>query len=73
MPAQMNNPSRSAKAGSARTWSVRYAATAWQRDQESEEMPEHCRGKPNEYLWRAFKSGVAMPLSERHLRTILIE
>jgi hypothetical protein len=65
--------SRSAKANLIRTLSVRYAATAWLRDRENEDMPEHYMGKPKEYLWRTFKSGAAMPLSERHLRTILIQ
>ena len=64
--------SRSAKASLIRTLSVRYAATAWLRDRAAEEMPEHYRGEPREYLWRAFKSGAAIPLSDRHLRTILI-
>ncbi len=64
--------SRSAKSRLIRTLSVRYAATAWLRDRESEDMPEHYRGKSKEYLWRAFKSGAAMPLTDRHLRTILI-
>lgn len=65
--------SRSAKASLIRTLSVRYAATAWLRDRENEDMPEQYRGKPKEYLWRAFKSRAAMPLTERHLRTILIQ
>ena len=65
--------SRSAKAILIRTLSVRYAATAWLRDREKVDMPEHYRGKPKEYLWCAFKSRAAMPLSERHLRTILIQ
>lgn len=64
--------SRSAKASLIRTLSVRYAATAWLRDRDAEDMPDHYRGKPKEYLWRAFKSGAAMPLTDRHLRTILI-
>lgn len=36
-------------------------------------MDEYRRtgGTQLEYLWRAFKSGAAMPLSERHLRNIL--
>jgi hypothetical protein len=34
-------------------------------------MPERYAGTQNEYLWRAFKSGAAMPISERQLRNIL--
>lgn len=64
--------SRSAKASLIHTLSVRYAATAWLRDREQEDMPEHYRGKSHQYLWQAFKSGAAMPLTGRHLRTILI-
>ena len=63
--------SQAAKTRLIRTLSVRYAATAWLRDREKEDMPEHYRGKPKEYLWRAFKSGATMPLTDRHLRTIL--
>ena len=64
--------SRSARAATIHTLSVRYAATAWLRDREAEAMPAHYRDTPREYLWRAFKSGATMPLSERHLRTILM-
>jgi len=49
----------------------RYASTAWRFDEAREEMPEHYRNTPHEYLWRAFKSGAAMPLCERRLRHII--
>lgn len=64
--------SRSGKAALIHTLSNRYAATAWLRDREAEDMPDYYRDTPREYLWRAFKSGATMPLSERHLRTILM-
>ena len=35
------------------------------------EMPTHYRGRPKAHLWRAFKAGAAMPIGERHLRSIL--
>ncbi len=34
-------------------------------------MPPRYSDTQNEYLWRAFKSGAAMPISERQLRSIL--
>ena len=34
-------------------------------------MPPRYRGTQKECLWRAFKAGAAMPLSERQLRNIL--
>ena len=51
--------------------SQRYAATGWRFDSACSEMPERYVGTPHEQLWHAFKSGAAMPLGERHLRTIL--
>ncbi len=50
---------------------VRYAASAWRFDRERDAMPERYRGTRTEPLWRAFKSGAAMPISERQLRSIL--
>ena len=49
----------------------RYAASAWRIDREHPAMPPHYGGTPQEQLWRAFRSGAAMPLGERQLRTIL--
>ncbi len=51
--------------------SVRYAASAWRFDRMDAAMPAHYRGTPSEWLWRAFKSGAAMPLGERQLRKVL--
>ena len=51
--------------------SRRYASTCWPRDRTRKSMPEHYRGTPKEYLWRAFKSKAKMPVTERHLRTVL--
>lgn len=59
------------QAQSIRSLSLRYAASAWRFDRSRGEMPAHYAKTPKEYLWRAFKSGAAMPISERHLRTIL--
>jgi hypothetical protein len=50
---------------------LRYAASAWRFDRERDAMPERYRGTPTECLWRALKSGAAMPISERQLRSIL--
>jgi len=60
-----------AQARRIRAISLRYAATAWRRDQLQEEMPYQYAGTAKELLWDAFKSGAAMPVSERHLRGIL--
>ena len=62
-------PSAQAK----RIWqtSIRFAASAWRFDRNRENMPQHYVGKVTEYLWRAFKSGAAMPIGERQLRRIL--
>jgi hypothetical protein len=50
---------------------VRYAASAWRHDQAAEAMPERYRGRKQEWLWRAFKSGAPMPICERQLRSVL--
>lgn len=50
---------------------VRYAASTWRFDQERSAMPTHYANTPKSLLWRAFKSGAAMPVCERHLRSIL--
>jgi hypothetical protein len=50
---------------------VRYAGTSWNRDRHSDEMPKAYAGTPKTCLWRAFKSGAAMPVCERQLRSIL--
>ena len=49
----------------------RYAASSWRIDREHAAMPSHYAGTAQEQLWHAFKSGAAMPLGERQLRTIL--
>ena len=51
--------------------SERYETTCWPRDRKRSEMPEWYHGTPKEHLWRAFKSGAKMPVSERRLRTLL--
>lgn len=49
----------------------RYEGTAWPRDAKVGGMPSRYAGTPQEFLWEAFKSGARMPVSERHLRTLL--
>ena len=49
----------------------RYAGTAWPRDRAKPRMPPYYRETPKAYIWIAFASGAAMPLSERYLRKIL--
>ncbi len=49
----------------------RYAGSTWRIDREHAAMPAHYAGTAQEQLWHAFKSGAAMPLGERQLRTIL--
>ncbi len=61
----------SAQATEIRQRALRYAASSWRFDRDRDEMPGRYGGTQLEYLWRAFKSGAAMPLSERHLRNIL--
>jgi hypothetical protein len=51
--------------------SERFAAANWTADRGEYGMPDRYRGTPKEYLWLAFKSGAAMPLGERRLRSIL--
>ncbi len=63
--------SLSAQAERIHELSVRYAASGWRFDRERREMPESYRGRAQESLWAAFKSGATMPLCVRQLRTIL--
>jgi hypothetical protein len=51
----------------------RYAASAWRLDRDRPAMPVDYAGTAHEQLWLAFKSGAAMPLGERQLRTILAD
>ncbi len=50
---------------------LRYGASAWRHDRAGRDMPKTYANTPHEYLWRAFRSGAAMPLSERQVRNIL--
>ena len=61
----------SAQAAHIRRLAQRYEGTAWPRDARSGDMPRRYSGTPQAYLWEAFKSGARMPVSERHLRTLL--
>lgn len=49
----------------------RYAASAWRHDREHAAMPADYAGTAQEQIWIAFKTGAAMPLGERQLRSIL--
>ena len=49
----------------------RYAGSTWRRDRARIAMPDEYSGTAHELLWHAFKTGAAMPLGERQLRTIL--
>lgn len=48
----------------------RYAESGWLIDRKYRDMPARYAGTPKQYLWRAFKSGAAMPLGERQIRNI---
>ncbi len=50
---------------------LRYAGSRWHSDCAAEQLPPEHSGTPYEWLWRAFKSGAAMPLGDRQLRHIL--
>lgn len=51
--------------------SERYATTNWPRDRVLDDMPSGYADRPLHYIWLAFKSGAKMPVSQRHLRTLL--
>jgi hypothetical protein len=65
------NLSTTARAREVRALTLRYGASSWRHDRERDEMPPIYASTQKELLWRAFKSGAAMPLGERQLRTIL--
>ena len=61
----------SAQAAQLHSLSLRYGASRWRFDRDRAAMPASYLGTPQEFLWHAFKSGAAMPLCARQLRTIL--
>ena len=63
----------SSRASQIATKARRYAATAWRFDRERKEMPPSYAGTPTQWIWIAFKSGARMPISERHLRSLLAD
>jgi hypothetical protein len=65
--------SLTARAKQIHALAVRYGASSWLRDHDCVSMPSVYRGKINEWLWRAFKSGAPMPICERQLRHILAD
>jgi hypothetical protein len=50
---------------------ARYGAGRWRFDRELASMPEPYRGKVEEWLWLAWRSGAPLPLCVRQLRNIL--
>ena len=60
-----------AKARALHLLAVRYAASAWRIDRQHVDVPAYYRGTVKEWLWRAFRTGATMPVSERHFRSIL--
>lgn len=63
--------SPSARAHQIYVLAVRYGASAWLMDRNRDDLPSYYRGRPQEWLWRAFKSGAPMPICERQLRNVL--
>ena len=59
------------RAGTVHSQSLRYGGSTWRFDRDRDAMPESYEGTAKQYLWRAFRSGAAMPVSERQLRNIL--
>ena len=51
--------------------SARYEVTRWRSDAVNTHMPDNYAGTPRQYLFAAFRSGARMPLSRRHLRSVL--
>lgn len=51
--------------------SARYEVTRWRSDAVNTHMPDDFAGTPRQYLFAAFRSGARMPLSRRHLRSVL--
>ena len=51
--------------------SLRYAASAWCLNRDSEDMPEHYEETIKHPLWLAFRSGATMPIGECQMRNIL--
>lgn len=66
-----NDCSPCAQSRNIRTLAIRYAASAWRIDRNSNEMPRCYLRTVKEYLWCAFASGAAMPIGQRQLRNIL--
>ena len=60
-----------AKARRIRLLALRYGATAWRFDRARDAMPTQYQGTQTAWLWQLFRSGAPIPVSERHLRTIL--
>ena len=65
------NLSVAAKARKIHALTIRYAASAWRMDRQHADMPDHYRGTAKQFLWRAFRAGAAVPVSERTLRNIV--
>ena len=63
--------SLSARAEKIHAIAMRYAGTTWPRDCDRIDMPARYVGKPTRFMWLAFRSGAKMPVTKRHLRTLL--
>jgi len=59
------------RAKAIRECAERYETVCWPRDRQLAAMPGRYRGTVQEHLWRAFRAGAKMPVSERRLRTLL--
>lgn len=62
---------RSAQASQIRRLTIHYATCGWGRDRRLAAPPPHYADSPHELLWRAFKAGAPLPVSERRLCSIL--
>lgn len=69
--AHLSSATTSRRAREIHCLAQRYAGTSWPRDRLRNEMPAAYADTAKQYLWLAFKSGAKMPVSDRHLRSVL--
>lgn len=65
--------SLSTRAEEIHAMATRYAGTTWPRDREQADMPARYAGTPMRFIWLSFKSGAKMPITRRHLRSLLAD
>ena len=70
---QFSHLGLSARAEEIHAMATRYASTTWPRDSQRRDMPDRYAGTPMRFIWRAFRSGAKMPVSRRHLRSLLAD